>query len=345
MDDVETSYFKGGFEILHAVANRVRLRAVDAKAKAELNTIAQQLRQQDGVCSVSANEQTGSLLVTFEPNKLPLLQLEEALQPFAISEARSLPETSWLETFSQVFTGVQSLIPPLVGLMTTRSLGMYGWRAMATYLVTTGLTREAIANLNLELPVRSQDTPTTETQKDEPSIKSSSVAYSIIHQIPGRIRFHIPCLAWDRNYVRELERLAAADKRMISLRVNPDRASAILSYRADLLSDSSALIDLIQAAARPNPSKSDRQPADLIKPQIVTEESPDLMIAQEEEQAIAPLITATSSDPLEETTDEPSEAIEPSTLEKTSPWSHFKSCMLALMLKFMANLPVKPANV
>ncbi|MBF2018810.1 MAG: hypothetical protein IGR93_01535 [Hydrococcus sp. C42_A2020_068] len=319
MEDVETSRSKGGFEVLHAVANRVRLRAVDAKAKAELNNVAQHLRQQNGVRSVSANEQIGSLSVTFEPNKQSLSQLKEVLQPFRVSQAQTGSENFPDEALSQAFTGLRSLVPPVVGLMTTRRLGMYGWQAIATYLIATNLTREAIEGFDLQLPAKDRE-------------KSSS-AYKIIHQIPGRIRLHIPRIAWDRNYVGQLDRIAAADKRIKSLRVNPATATVVIDYRADTSFDASAFLSQIRFARRQNPTASvEEKSDDRSFEHSKIDESPESIPTPEATEAIAS--TASISEP-------PKAA----TLETTSPWSQFKFSALALMLQSMANMPLKPALV
>jgi hypothetical protein len=323
MEDVETSRSKGGFEVLHAVANRVRLRAVDAKAKAELNNLAQHLRQQNGVRAVSTNGQTGSLSVTFEPNKLSLSQLKEALQPFRVSQAQALPEAFSSEALLQAFTGLRSLVPPVVGLMATRGLRIYGWQAIATYLIATNLTRGAIEALDLELPAKDREKSQETTEKSE--IKTSD-AYKVLHQIPGRIRLHVPRITWDRNYVAQLDRLAAADERIKSLRVNPANASVVISYDAALSSDAFASIFIIQAAGRQNSSALVKDTSD--------DRSPDLSETEEANEAISygsATRIVSSLEPSEEAT------------EMTSPWSQFKFGALALMLRSMASMPLKPA--
>ena len=153
MVDVETSRLDSGWEVLHAVENRVRLRAADTKTRGKLNTVAQQLRQLEGVRTVRTNEQTGSLVVTFEPNSFSLSQLGEVLQCEALGlspEARA--ETSRSDVYSQACDRLQSFIPPIVGLVTTRWLGINGWKAISTYLITTGLTRQVVDNLEFGFP-------------------------------------------------------------------------------------------------------------------------------------------------------------------------------------------------
>ncbi len=402
MVDVETSRLDSGWEVLHAVENRVRLRAADTKTRGKLNTVAQQLRQLEGVRTVRTNEQTGSLVVTFEPKSFSLLQLGEVLQCEALVSPEARAETSRSDVYSQACDRVQSFIPPIVGLMTTRWLGINGWKAISTYLITTGLTRKVVDNLEFGFPEflagKPQKTaaeangklvPVVET--DKLGVQPAKVAYKIVHEVPGRIRFQIPRIAQDLDYAKELQKLAAADDRIKSLRINRATASAVITAKDKMPLGSSDLIPLIQSAANTDPSKgSERQPPSQDSLEFITEdaeESPQLadtekvdeqvkstseLLGDATEEAvsadrrlneettnlpeskIADQVDEAAASASETTLDETEEAMvsesdpikstEPSNLARANPWSRFKSCSLATMLKLMANLPVEQAN-
>ncbi len=146
-----------GLQVLHATPGRLRLRATDSSIKSILDTISQQLRQQDGVREVSANQQTGSLVVTFDENKLSLPQMFGVLQQFGVSEPQaSLPDEKKTDPFaawkSLDFWKEQGLdfIPLITGLVVTGRLGIHGLAALPVYLITAGATRQVIAYLEPE---------------------------------------------------------------------------------------------------------------------------------------------------------------------------------------------------
>ena len=63
-----------GIQVVHATAGRVRLRAIGLADKT-LGSVAEQLRQQEGVYAVKLNENTGSLVVNFDVASVSLSQL------------------------------------------------------------------------------------------------------------------------------------------------------------------------------------------------------------------------------------------------------------------------------
>lgn len=80
----------------------------------------------------------------------------------------------------------------------------------------------------------------------------SKIAYSIAHAIPGRIRFRVPRIAQDPEYVKRLEALLAEDSWITSERVNTAAASIVMIYKTGVMLDSemrSHLASLIQSAS------------------------------------------------------------------------------------------------
>ena len=146
-----------GVNLVHAVAGRVRLRITGTSLRSNLQAIGEQLQQQEGIREVRTNEKTGSLLILFEPNKLSGAKLCKLLDRCGISDIPGLSsdaETAapWSNASSKAFNRLKIFIPPIIGLLTVRSLRMYGWSAIATYLIVTRITRLASKQLKLKQP-------------------------------------------------------------------------------------------------------------------------------------------------------------------------------------------------
>ncbi|RAM50498.1 MAG: hypothetical protein C6Y22_16470 [Hapalosiphonaceae cyanobacterium JJU2] len=60
----------------------------------------------------------------------------------------------------------------------------------------------------------------------------AKVAYSIAHVIPGRIRFHVPRITRDPQYVQSLEALLKADPTVIGERINRAAGSIVITYKS-----------------------------------------------------------------------------------------------------------------
>lgn len=77
------------------------------------------------------------------------------------------------------------------------------------------------------------------------------ISYSVVHAIPGRIRFRIPRLAKDSEYANKLKRLIESDARTTNVRINSSAASIAINYQPGVISDHqmrSHLVNLIQTA-------------------------------------------------------------------------------------------------
>lgn len=79
-----------------------------------------------------------------------------------------------------------------------------------------------------------------------------SIAYSIVHAIPGRLRLRVPRIAQDAKYLERLERLLKADSWVKSERSNSAAASIVVTYEPNAIASKqmrSHLIELIQFAS------------------------------------------------------------------------------------------------
>jgi copper chaperone CopZ len=77
------------------------------------------------------------------------------------------------------------------------------------------------------------------------------ISYSVVHAIPGRIRFRIPRLAGDSDYANKLKKVIENDSRITSVRVNPNAASIVINYQTGVIAEEQMrthLVNLIQKA-------------------------------------------------------------------------------------------------
>ncbi|HBB32273.1 MAG TPA: hypothetical protein DDZ80_22575 [Cyanobacteria bacterium UBA8803] len=266
MVGVAVSRSGSGFEVVHVIEGRVRLRALGNNPRPSIDALMENLWQQEGIREISTNDNTSSLYISFDPDTLSLSELLEILHRCGVSGAGKsateaskavLPSETWLQASSRL----QSFIPSLVGILTTRQLGFLGWQAIAVYLMTTSLTRQVMAQFDEEWPTQlnnkiSQETAAELNGKLAPdqvtdTIQPRQVAYRIVHTIPGRIRLHIPEIAKDSDYAKRFQVLAKADTKITSFRVNETTASVVISYEPDLFTDAQItahLVELMQAA-------------------------------------------------------------------------------------------------
>ncbi|MCA1994762.1 MAG: hypothetical protein LDL41_22345, partial [Coleofasciculus sp. S288] len=274
------------FQVVHAIPGRVRLRTTNSELTSALDKIAQQLRQQDGVCEVQTNPTTNSLVITFDESTLSLPQTLERLQIAGIAEISektqvlpelklepSLQEQSDLlahlqKTFPETSVQVvKSLIPMVAGFVVTGALAIEGLVAIPVYVVAANVTREVIKQIESATQEADQVKPSGKTASElngksttfvgdnQPETGHSEVAYKVVHEIPGRIRFRVPQLTTDPEYAQRLTVLTQTDANVTDVRVNTTAGSMAVSYDPGFISDTtmrSHLTNLIQSASRPD---------------------------------------------------------------------------------------------
>lgn len=143
----EISHLTDKVKVVHAIPGRVRLRAADKDSKAALATIGQALQQLNGWFAVRASDTTGSLLITFDPQRLSLSQLTAALEEYGITVAPKLPSNSpeaesHSEVYAQLADQLLGLLPLLLAVLVTRQFNLRGWRAIPVYLMAAGVSRQ-----------------------------------------------------------------------------------------------------------------------------------------------------------------------------------------------------------
>ncbi|QLE55643.1 HMA2 domain-containing protein [Nostoc sp. TCL26-01] len=77
----------------------------------------------------------------------------------------------------------------------------------------------------------------------------TKIAYSIVHTIPGRVRFHVPQVASDPAYVQRLQALLQSDPVVISERINREAASVVITYQTNKLQRSQQQLQSVLTAA------------------------------------------------------------------------------------------------
>lgn len=60
------------------------------------------------------------------------------------------------------------------------------------------------------------------------------VPYSVVHAIPGRLRFRVPRLLYDADYAQRLQVLLEADALVTSIRINRAAASIVIIYKSSV---------------------------------------------------------------------------------------------------------------
>jgi len=255
-------------QIVHALPGRIRLRTNDSRFNSLSDALSQQLKQQEGISEVSVNQETGSLLVKYDREKMSLPQIFEILKHFGVL----LPGSQESEEKTELFAAWRSLdfwqeqgrslIPLVTGLLVTGKLGLHGLSAIPAYLIAASATRQVIEYLDSESTTTEKDQISQTAQRSQKpptaikTSKSAKIACSIVHAIPGRVRFHVPLLAQNRLYAQRLEALLKADERFKGYRINRPTANLVITYEPGLLPDAQMCsygIELIQLAGSASP--------------------------------------------------------------------------------------------
>lgn len=191
-------------------------------------------------------------------------------------------------------------------------------------------------------------------QKSTTSVtKRGKIAYSVVHEIPGRIRFHVPRLVKDTAYGRRLERLLKTDPQVTSVRMNCDAASIAIAYKKSSqmsVSHWANLMELADEAILPintvnNTIKTTEAQVSLDS--VVQNGHPTEGVA---ESGYEKLTQSRKDAKVERRVDtsiqqRPTEAINSTkaseaNLDLTSYWGSFKTPAMSFSLAVMANLPL-----
>jgi hypothetical protein len=323
-----------GMEVVHATNGRIRIKTTKDSFSSNGKTIIQHLRQLPGVKEVATNEKTSSLVVFFDEQQLSLSEMLAILQQLDIQITPDAPRSDPFAAWKSVeFWQEQtiSFIPLMTGLAVTSRLGISGLASIPVYMITADATRRVIdylkprlggGNIDIEADGdnksahKENQLPIVKIDK-EPTTWSAKVIYNVIHQIPGRIRFHIPILTSDRAYGRRLEKLLTTDPVVKTVRINTDAASIAITYQSQAEIAVSHWVSLMELALETTPATV--PVSKVSQPTAPTSES---VAAQE--------VSAPDNITMPES----------QTIYISSWWAEMKSPALSYSLDFMANLPL-----
>ncbi|MBU7582043.1 MAG: hypothetical protein KAF91_03895 [Nostoc sp. TH1S01] len=337
---LETHLPTGGLEIVHATHGRIRIRATDGSLNANLELVSQHLEQFKGVTEVTTNEQLGSLVVNFDENYLTLPQMLGILEKLNINPSPTSPQSMSSKDPFAVWKSPDfwmeqtiSFIPLMTGLAVTGGLGISGFASIPVYMITADATRRVIDYLEPQIAKsdsNSQSAKPNNTSKQpkltqavtkavveqvRQDVKSSAnIAYTVVHNIPGRIRFHVPRIAQDQAYARRLERLLKTDTHVTNVRMNCDAASIAIAYHPGQVAVNH-WVKLMELAVQTNPH------------------TPSVQIAEPQqpvEQITQPVVAA----------DTTKTSAESNNLNISSIWADMKPAAMSFSLAYMANFPL-----
>lgn len=325
-----------GLLLVHVTPGRVRLRATGNESRLITETCTQ-LNKQAGIEEVLTNDKTGSILIGFDQKKLSLSQVLAAIAQASgveiqlpVAETRKDPFAAWK---SREFWQQQGLdlIPVVAGLTVTGTLGISGLATIPIYIAAAEATRFAIDCAKNEMgdkeEVRSQK---SEVRNNLAFQIPNSRSYEILHSIPGRIRIHVPRLAKDEAYIRQVTRSLRTDERVTKFRLNRDAASLAITYTPKDV-PISYWIELLQSVEEIKGQEEQKAEADINSEfRLLNSTFSPLPPSQTDEE---------SEDSL------PFEAIAilppPSKMETAGLWQQLKSPALSVSLEFMARFPLQ----
>ncbi|MGM3306838.1 HMA2 domain-containing protein [Anabaena sp. WFMT] len=139
------------------------------------------------------------------------------------------------------------LVPMITGLAVTGRMGIHGFAAIPVFILAADVTRWVIKYLEPELVSAEKIQPIPDEESN------TKIAYTVMHTIPGRIRFSIPQIARDSAYAQRLETSLKADDLVTNVRVNSHAASIVIAYQCAEVSISH-WVEIIELALQKNPS-------------------------------------------------------------------------------------------
>ncbi|HEY9800607.1 MAG TPA: hypothetical protein V6D25_09625 [Leptolyngbyaceae cyanobacterium] len=178
------------------------------------------LEAQTGISYQDVNAATGSLVVAYKSGLISSTEIREHLA--SLFETANLTDDT--EVTSVPSTAESVILPSAPESITDTPATEPASESITDTPATEPMSESIIDSSTIEPASESiTDTPAT-----EPAIK---VEYSVVHSIPGRVRFHVPQIAIDPAYVQRLQALLKSDPIVTSERINREAASVIITYK------------------------------------------------------------------------------------------------------------------
>ncbi|AFY45927.1 HMA2 domain-containing protein [Nostoc sp. PCC 7107] len=338
--NLETHLPTGGLEIVHTTHGRIRIRATDGSLNSTLELVSEYLKQCKGVKEVITNEQLGSLVVNFDESHLTLHQILGILKKINIHPSPISPQSMTSKDPFAVWKSPDfwmeqtiSFIPLMTGLAVTGGLGISGLASIPVYMITADATRRVIDYLEPQIaksdsnsqsakPNNTTNQPKLTQALTNPVVAqvrqdvtpSANIAYTVVHNIPGRIRFHVPRIAQDQAYTKRLERLLKTDAHVTNVRMNCDAASIAIAFHPGNVAVNH-WVKLLALALEINPP------------------TPSVQIGEKQQ----PVEQITQSVVSADTTKTSAES---NNLNVSSLWAQMKPAAMSFSLAYMANFPL-----
>jgi len=315
--------FHPSIEVVHATSGRVRI-----KVRGHLETIAQQLRQIEGIYSVILHPQTNNLILKFETQKL---SLSELLAQLTVSHCElgnhtiSSAETVVLTPTPQPSTEIiEILIRMSAAMLLNRHLGISGWVSLPVSYATSQVTAKVINGVKPQLKA------VTLLSSNSQPIEEKNIEITVIHSTPGRIRLRVPKVKKDSRYAKRLERFGEQISGIQKININLTTASVTIIHQfnnnAILESELNRLFEKV-AETQPNFSEILTPPVPTISEvkvaPVVEEAKPEVKVEKLVQRVTEKTVNSTPKVP-----------------EKAGIFSGFKSSMLTMFLNFMAGRPM-----
>jgi len=336
----------GGLQIVHATHGRIRIRATEGSLNSRLKPVSQYLKQCKGVKEVSTNEQTSSLVVAFDEHQVSLPQILAILGQLNIHPYPTSPESGsskdpfaawkspdfWMEQ-------TISFIPLITGLAVTGGLGISGLASIPVYMITADATRRVIDQIEPQIAKSNSNKQSQTSDRQSPKSNntaqpkltqaltkpvvepvrqdvkpSANIAYTVVHAIPGRIRFHVPRIGQDHAYAKRLERLLKTDAQVTNVRMNCDAASIAIAFQPGEVAVNH-WVKLMELALQTSPSTpvvqnvEPQQPLEQITQPVVSQDTTKILVKS-------------------------------NNLNISSLWADMKPAAMSFSLAYMANFPL-----
>ncbi|MGQ9872310.1 heavy metal translocating P-type ATPase [Leptodesmis sp.] len=258
-------------QVIHASPGRIRLRIQDNKLDAAVEHLRQKIADLYTHLDVQTHPTNRSVILQFDPNELSLESLLARLPVKPQTTEEQPPSLS--EGLGKASSLLRRAAPLLSGYAAVRLLGVSGWASLPVFLLSDIMTREVLNQVIPPQPAKVDDslqdlakslssTPERPTNRQQsvqglqtPALarraNADTIACTLKHSLPGRIRYKIPRLLKDADYTRKLTHLLERDRSVTGIKLNPDSGSLTVYYTAEQIGEAamqSHLADLIQTA-------------------------------------------------------------------------------------------------
>lgn len=258
-------------QLIHASPGRIRLRIQDGEFDAAVEHLRHKITDSYTQLDVHTHPTNHSVILQFDPNELSLETLLARLPVEPQTTEAQPPSLS--AGLGKAVSLLRRAAPLLSGYAAVRLLGLSGWASLPVFLLSDIITREVLnqvippqpaqANEFLQNLVKllssTSEHPTNRQQSvqgSQPpalarSTHAGTIASTLKHSLPGRIRYKIPRLIKDVDYARKLTHLLERDRSITAINLNPDSGSLTVYYPAEQVEETamqSYLADLIQMA-------------------------------------------------------------------------------------------------